>query len=268
MNTEKIIIIGAGPAGLAAAQQLKLYGIDPLVIESDQPGGLLLNANSVINYPGVLQGISGKELVKMFPLPKQLIIAEVTSIYKESSFYVINSARGTLKTSTVIVASGTTPTKIKLQRIPENRIHYEVKNLNEISGKTVAIIGGGDAALDYAMTLSKKNIVNVYARGDFSKVVTHLMEKVQTVKNITLHPGKLPENQVFLEDLIIVAIGRKARLDFISEKLLSSPPKDGSFHLCGDCKNGIYRQTAIAVGNGVEAAMKTAEYLRKVETYK
>jgi len=60
-----------------------------------------------------------------------------------------------------------------------------------------------------------------------------------------------------------VACGRRPNVGFVSEDLLCSPPEDHSFHLCGDCANGIFRQVSIAVGDGVRAAMKTAEYLRK-----
>src|SRR4030042_7192079 len=66
MQIEDIIIIGAGPAGLAAAIQLKRYGIRPLLFERAVVGGLLRNANLVENYPGFPRGITGPGLVKLF----------------------------------------------------------------------------------------------------------------------------------------------------------------------------------------------------------
>ena len=60
-----VLIIGAGPAGLAAAIQLGRYGVPALVLERGEPGGLLRNANLVENYPGFPQGISGRELVEL-----------------------------------------------------------------------------------------------------------------------------------------------------------------------------------------------------------
>ena len=63
MKIEDILIIGAGPAGLATGIQLQRYGLNPLILERDQPGGLLRNANWVENYPGFPQGISGLDLV-------------------------------------------------------------------------------------------------------------------------------------------------------------------------------------------------------------
>ena len=267
MNTENVVIVGAGPAGLAAAKQLKLYEIDPLVYECDQPGGLLLNACSVINYPGVPEGISGRELIKQFILPSRLIPTEVSEVSRTDNLYEIHTAHGKVRALCVIVASGTVPVKIRIPGLADKLIHYSVKNITGFSGKSVAVIGSGDAALDYAMSLSSKCTVNVYGRGDFTKVVPHLLKKVLLLPTITLHPKSLPKNS-FSEDIIVVAAGRTPRVDFISTNLLSSPPTDGSFHLCGDCNNGIYRQMAIAVGNGVEAAMKAVKYLKNVEIVK
>lgn len=261
METENVVIIGAGPAGLAAAKQLKLYEIDPLVYECDEPGGLLLNACSVVNYPGVAEGISGKDLIRLFGLPDRIAFRKVTKVCRKNDTYQVHASDHMVKTRTVIIATGTVPRKIHIPNVPDNRIHYEIKKLANNSGGSVAIIGGGDAALDYAISLSSGYTVNVYARGNFSKAVPHLWRKVCNIGNITLYPESLPRD-FFSEDKVVVAVGRTAKVDFISKKLLSSPPADNSFHMCGDCRNGIYRQTAIAVGNGIEAAMKTADYLK------
>jgi thioredoxin reductase (NADPH) len=61
-----VAVVGAGPAGISAAIYLKRAGFEPLVIERDEVGGLLLNANLVENYPGFSPGISGENLVKQF----------------------------------------------------------------------------------------------------------------------------------------------------------------------------------------------------------
>ena len=61
MNKEEVIIVGAGPAGLATALQLERYGIKPLVVEKEHLGGLLHNANLVENYPGFPGGIPGPQ---------------------------------------------------------------------------------------------------------------------------------------------------------------------------------------------------------------
>ena len=78
MKTEHVIIIGAGPAGLATAIQLKRYGVHPLLFEREQTGGLLRNANLVENYPGFPQGISGLDLVNLFIRQAQNLSIDVT----------------------------------------------------------------------------------------------------------------------------------------------------------------------------------------------
>ncbi len=266
MFDEQVVIIGAGPSGLAAASQLALYGIDPLVLEKNKIGGLLLNAQAVINYPGVPIGISGKELIKQFPKPDRIRFEKVVNVTSINSGYKVKTGNSIFTTKAVIVASGTVPETLEFENFEQENIFYSILNLPEITNKSVAIIGGGDVALDYAMSLTHNSKfscskVNIYARNSFSKCVPHLQKKVENTKEITLNPYSLPQHN-FKEDIIIVAIGRKPKLDFLDSSLLSLPPQNGSFYLCGDVKNGIYRQTAIAVGDGVKAAMLLATFLK------
>lgn len=263
---EEVIVIGAGPSGLAAASQLALYGIQALVLEKSEIGGLLLNAQAVINYPGVPEGISGRELVKLFPLPKRIRFEEVREITVNDPGYLVKTTDSLLTTKAVVVASGTIPKTLQIENFNPKNIFYSILNLPDLTDKSVAIIGGGDVALDYAMSLAHNSNntclkVNVYSRSSFSKCVPHLLKKVNNTDAISLFPNS-PSQQDFREEIVIIAIGRKPKLDFIDDSLLSLPPQNGSFHLSGDCRNGIYRQTTIAVGDGVKAAMKLAAFLK------
>ncbi len=263
MHTERTVVVGAGPAGLAAACQLSLYGLSPLVLEAHEPGGLLLNAGSVRNYPGVPSGVTGVELAKKFPMPERLIRESVTSIERNTGgIYRTSWTGGHAESHSVIVASGTVPVRIPLPGVDPDRIFYQVRNVPEGRFSSAAVIGGGDAALDYAITLSGRMKVNVYARSGFRGAVPHLLTQASENFSISLFPNH-KEFSSFNEDVVVVACGRRPNVGFVSEDLLCSPPEDHSFHLCGDCANGIFRQVSIAVGDGVRAAMKTAEYLRK-----
>ena len=78
MKVEPVMIIGAGPAGLATAIQLKRYGIHPLLFEGEEVGGLLRNANLVENYPGFPKGVSGSKLVNLFSRQAENLHIDVT----------------------------------------------------------------------------------------------------------------------------------------------------------------------------------------------
>ena len=184
MKHDKVAIIGAGPAGIACAVQLKRYGQEFLLFEKNQTGGLLRNANLVENYIGLKKSISGQALVKNFRKNlKDLDIEPILTEVKKVSFsgncskkhFVIETATGSFTSEILVVASGTKPKKseiIQTRRSPSaeflrqnKKIFYEIVDLNKSScaGKKFAIIGAGDAAFDYAI-----NLVNNYNVSDVS----------------------------------------------------------------------------------------------------
>lgn len=261
MADERVVIAGAGPAGLAAACELSLYGYRPLVFERNVPGGLLLNAGSVKNYPGVPRGISGRDLAKLFPLPERLQKISVTSIRRqETGDYLVEWDGGVLSSDAVITATGTIPVKAFIPGVDPVRIFYETAGVQLGGYSSAAVLGGGDAALDYAVTLAERMNVNVYARSGFSGAVVHLLKQAENNSSIRLFPDHSVFSD-FSEDIVLVAFGRRKNLSCICSNLLQRPPEDGSFHVCGDCANGICRQAVIAAGDGVRAAMRTASYL-------
>lgn len=263
MHSETAVIIGAGPCGLAAANQMELYRITPMVFESGSIGGLLRNAGAVMNYPGVAPGTTGAALAAMFPVPSRMMNKRVLSLSANpQGGYFLEWDHGQLRADVVIAASGTTPVTVPVPGVEKSRIYYEIADINRQDYTSAAVIGGGDAALDYAITLAGSMKVNVYSRSGFQGAVPHLLEKAKKTGSINLFPDwAVLEN--FTEDLVVVACGRKPNVGFIADDLLCSPPDDGSFHLCGDCINGLFRQASIAVGNGVKAAMEASAYLKK-----
>jgi len=294
MVVEDVIIIGAGPAGLAAAIQLKRYGINPLIFERHQVGGLLRNANLVENYPGFPRGITGPRLVKLFAsqasnLNIDMLFEKITDLAYENGVFEALTGQNRYASRVVVIATGTRPlqfTDLPLDGDIAGCICYEVYDLLPVVGKHVAIIGGGDAAFDYALNLGRRNRVTILNRGNSPKCLPLLAERVKLVPEITcldnIHvcglkkdelPGLLVDCQTgsgalqFRADYLVVAIGREPQLDFLSAEFLQradSLEQQGLLHWIGDVRNGIFRQTSIAVGDGVLAAMKIYRHLKEM----
>ncbi len=285
MDGTEVIIIGAGPAGVAAAIQLQRQGIDACLLEQDTVGGLMRNAEWIENYPGFPRGITGMELASLFR--DQLRIRQIP-VYREKVVSVEETAGGFRITSTrcsrhsgiVILATGTRPRPLPELHIPPGLEHYVADTIVPVmngQNARIAIIGAGDAAFDYALNLAKANDVVILNRGSRRRCLPLLWERslknprIQYLADTTvqeLKPGNRPG--VFLEcisgsekvrysvDFLITATGRQPEDRCLSEKLrltLKDHEKSGKLFRIGDVKGGIFRQVAIAAGEGIKAAM-------------
>ena len=281
-----VIIVGAGPAGIAAAIQLKRYGYNPLLYEAGKVGGLLLNANLVENYPGFPGGISGPELVALFESQLERLsivprMEQVLGVEFRDGVFRINTGGGRYQAGYLVVASGTSPKKlagIKMAGGVQDRIYHHVYPLLGVSGKDLVIIGAGDAAFDYALNLGKNNSVTILNRSDEVKCLPLLWERAQgnphinylrntSVRRISEAAGgglmvkcRTAEGTCeYRADFLIAAIGRYPNVEFLSQSKSIRPDNlasTGLLYKIGDVKNQIYRQTTIAVGDGVRAAMR------------
>ncbi len=287
MDGHKVMIIGAGPAGIATAIQLKRYNIEPLILEQNEIGGLLRNAHLVENYPGFPEGISGIALVELFK--KQLKNAEVEVSfetvleldYSDGAFFIKTNTRE-IEAITVVIATGTKPrklTNVKIADDIQSRIFYHIYSILDIKKKNIAVIGAGDAAFDYALNLARNNEVVILNRSSQIKCLPLLWERslksdsisylhdmsLEAIKKkgskalLTCFDNESQEKKEMSVDYVIAAIGREPGLDFLTDtfkKNLETLTKMNKLYMVGDVKNGLYRQTAIAVGNGIRAAME------------
>jgi thioredoxin reductase len=255
---------------------------------------LLHNANLVENYPGFPGGISGPELVKLFidqshNLNIDVTLEEVTELDYQPGVFQVKTRHNSYLARIVVVATGTRALGLDFLSIPEDikgRVYYEVYDLLELEGKCMLVIGSGDAAFDYALNLGRKNQVIILNRGENPKCLPLLWERAQKVSTITYRNKttvcglrKDGEQGLFVDcqsetgalqfqaDYVIGAVGREGQLDCLSGSVRQQEMdlhRQGVLYLVGDIKNGIYRQTSIAVGDGVMAAMKIYRHLKEI----
>ncbi len=292
-----ITVIGAGPAGIAAYSYLTRAGFEPLLLEKDEIGGLLLNANLVENYPGFPKGIDGGALVRLFR--EQLSLLEVVvekrnakKIAIKDDIFRLITDEDEIISRAVIVATGTEPIPIGIEGESDrvgSKLFYEIKDIpGHNKESTFVVIGGGDAAFDYALNLAREaKRVDIIFRSAHPRCLFLLEKRVKKEGKIHIHPKTVPlalkeeENLIkitclsdgkeafFRSDHLLIACGRKPNMNVlpkgVSETL--SIGKDGSTNIpglfmAGDVRRGIFRQTGIAVGDGILCAMSAVNFLR------
>jgi len=280
-SIREVLIIGGGPAGIAAAIQLKRYGIDTLLIEKQCLGGLLRNANRIDNYPGFIDGISGIELVALFKkhIEKagvEVIYDKVVDVFLTEEKYIVKTERRKLHSKFLIIATGTRPRLLVDPEVPEDirdSVYYEIAPILDVKNKEIAIIGSGDAAFDYALNLSLKNRVVIFNRKKIIRCIRPLYDECMRNKNIHyIDEAKLlsfkksgdktvisfsQNNEIkkWMCDLLVPALGREPNLEILNDEILTGCKMEETLYLVGDVKNGPYRQIAICVGDGIRAAM-------------
>ncbi len=294
MTTGKhpVVVIGAGPAGMTAAMQLARCGIPVTLFEKETPGGLLLNANWVENYPGFPDGISGPDLVNLFveQLTRHGVSIRKDNVGKldwDGDRFLIQTTSQKWEAEIAIISSGTVPKKpetIVIESGVEKHIHYHVRELDGATGLRVAIVGGGDAAFDYALNLAKYHRVLLLHRGNQAHCLpllwtrcseadaVDIRSEIQVLRLINqgssvaliCKQGSEQREVTVGADVVLYSIGRNPNTPFFTETIKSQLDRlsDQRLFLAGDVCRGRYRQTAIAVADGLLAAMQIDQMLK------
>src|SRR5215813_12989307 len=181
-----VVIIGAGPAGLAAGLTTAHRALTTLIIEAkDRPGGqpqFLYADKRIVDIPGFPDGITGEELSErtyrqaadahvQFRFNEELVAIEDTDqMESEDSLKRVVTNKNSYLCRKVIIACGLLhyPRKLAvLDRLNSKNVHYKIPKIGDYEGKNVAVVGGGDSALDAAlMVLGRHGLVDVIVRED------------------------------------------------------------------------------------------------------
>jgi len=194
MNKTDALIIGAGPTGLFTAHQLKLIGLDCVIIDNlDKIGGQCIELypdKPIYDIPAVPE-CTGEELTnnlidQIKPLDIKFHLSErVDEVKKDGDNWIVKTNNGTtISTPNVIIAGGVgsfEPRKFPVkecEKFENKSVLYSIKDKSIFKDKTVSIFGGGDSALDWAVELSKNSKVNLVHRRDDFRGAQSTVDKV------------------------------------------------------------------------------------------
>ena len=201
-NMYDVVVIGGGPAGLTAALYLGRARYRVVVVEKEKFGGQITITHEVVNYPGV-EKISGEALSATMrkqaeSFGAEFLLAEVEEIVTEGDIKVVKTTRGDLKTYGILLATGAHPRMIGFKGEEEFRgrgVAYCATCDGEFfTGKEVFVIGGGFAAAEEAVFLTKyaKHVNILFRKDDFSCAAA-TAEAAKNHEKITVIPNTVVE---------------------------------------------------------------------------
>jgi thioredoxin reductase (NADPH) len=300
-----VVIIGSGCAGLTAAIYAGRANLKPLVLDGHEPGGQLSLTTHVENYPGFPDGIMGPELIENMRKQAQRFGAEfkggaVTEVDLRQRPFRVTAGKHTYETQALIVAAGASARLLGLKGEKE-LIGHGVSTCATCDGyffrgKPIAVVGGGDSAMEEANFLSRyaSKVHLVHRRNEFraSKIMidrARANEKVEFVtpavveeilapkghvEGVRLRNPQTKEAREIAVDGVFVTIGHDPNSTVFKGKLEMDPngyliAKHGSLtsipgvFVAGDVQDHRYRQAVTAAGSGCMAAMDAEKFLEE-----
>ena len=297
-----IIIVGAGPAGLTAAIYSLRADKKVLLLEKETFGGQITYSPRVENYPSQL-AISGNELAEMMLSQvmehgADIELAEVTQILPAENGYVVHTDNGLFEGKSVIIATGSKHRQLGLEGenalVGEGVSYCAVCDGAFYNGKKVAVIGGGNTALQDAVLLSdvctevtvvqnlaqmtgESKLVSKLQTKDnvkfiFNTIVTELLSNEQGLSGIKLLNTSSEEYSELKVDGIFVAIGQKPENEAFADVTALNDygyiiadencltDTEGVF-VAGDCRTKKIRQVTTAAADGAVAALAACRYI-------
>jgi len=299
-----VVIIGSGCAGLTAAIYAGRGNLKPLVIDGHEPGGQLAITTMVENFPGFPDGILGPNLIDNMRKQAQRFGAEfksgaITDVDLSKRPFKIAAGNETYETRALIVASGATARLLGLES-ERKLIGYGVSTCATCDGyffrgKEIAVVGGGDSAMEEANFLSRfaSKVYLVHRRNEFraSKIMVDrvranekihfvtpvVVEEISDVskggvENMTLRNAETNQASTLPVSGIFIAIGHvpntkvfRGKLDMDENGYLTtgygSQTKIPGVFAAGDVQDHHYKQAVTAAGSGCMAAIDVEKFL-------
>lgn len=310
MSLEKldadIIIVGGGAAGLAAAQYGARANLSTLLIEEMAPGGQALIIDNLENYPGVPGSISGFEFTQRFTEQAQnfgaeILMATVNSVKKSGNLFIVDTTKGEKRAYAVILATGAKHRKLEIPGEEE----FSGKGVSYCAtcdgpffrGRKMLVVGGGDAACDEAIFLSKlsEEIVLIHRRDRF-RAQKSLADRVMANKNIDVRlshelvniegdngkvskvtfldkeKGEEYEEEfaavfIFVGSIPQTALAQECEKDemgyiITNSRMESSLP---GLYAVGDVRDTPFRQLIVSASDGAIASHCASQYIDELE---
>jgi thioredoxin reductase (NADPH) len=304
-----VIIVGSGPAGYTAAVYAARADLKPLVFEgSVTAGGALMNTTDVENYPGFAEGILGPELMDQMRAQAErfgaeLVTDDITAVDLTDEVKTVTDGEGnTYSARTVILAMGSRYRKLGLPN--EDRLSGHGVSWCAtcdgffFRGKDIAVVGGGDSAMEEATFLSRfaKSVTIIHRRDELraSKIMAHRAQKDpkisfawnsavkaihgdKSLTGVTLVDTVTGEERELEIGGLFIAIGHDPR----SELIRGQVHTDGAGYVVtdgkstrtnlpgvfasGDLVDHTYRQAVTAAGTGCAAALDAERYLADLD---
>ena len=300
----EVVIIGGGPAGVSAGIYTARARLSSLLIEKESIGGLIVNAELVENYPGFPGGISGYDLTQLMEQQAtkfglETLTTEVTGIELNGEQKIVKTNEGDFIAKAVVIASGSERTKLGIPGEKEftgKGVSYcAICDAVFFTDQTVAVAGGGNAAISEALQLSKyaSRVIVIHRRQEL-RATRILQEKAFAEPKIEFLWNTVVE-EIEGEDVVKrlrlrnVGTGKKSSLDvagiFVStgfkpntDYLKRILPLDATGHIitnekmeteipgifaAGDVRSSSIRQVIAAAGDGATAAIYAERFITK-----
>ena len=302
----RLIILGSGPAGYTAAIYAARANLKPVIIQGIQPGGQLTTTTDVDNYPGYKDGVQGSEMMEDFKAQAERFGTEVIWDHiNEADLskrpFRLKGDEGEYSCDALIIATGASA---KYLGLPSEE-HFAGKGVSACAtcdgffyrGKEVAVVGGGDTAVEEAIYLANLcSKVTLIHRRDALRAEPIMQDKLFATSNIEVKWNRITD-EILGDDSgvtgirlkstedgsseemavhgVFIAIGHTPNTDFLKGQLVmddtgyiitegksTHTSVDGVF-AAGDVADPVYRQAVTSAGEGCRAALDAERWLSR-----